>query len=145
MWSPSQIAEKREEKRKSAAFLFLNLWPFAAIMVVLVALFIFRYIPIVDYGGPTADLPKSKTAVEERGANRDDSIRILVTRDGATYINRQFVRLEDMGPAVQNAIRKGAEKRVYISADARAMHRDVERVVDELRRAGITEISFITN
>lgn len=145
MWSPSRAAQQSERKRKSAAFTFLNLWPFAAIMVVLVALFLFRYVPVVDYGGPPADLPKSKTAVEERGANREDSIHILVTRDGAAYIDRKFVRLDDLAHEVQNAVRDGAEKKVYISADARAKHGDVERVVDELRHAGITEISFITN
>jgi biopolymer transport protein ExbD len=144
MWSPSRLAEQRAGKRKSTAFVLLNLWPFAAIMVVLVGLFIGRYMPVVDYGGPAADLPKSQTAVAERTANREDSIHILVTRDGAAYIDRKFVRLDDLAGVVQNAVRAGAEKKVYISADARAKNGDVEKVVDEIRRAGITQISFLT-
>jgi biopolymer transport protein ExbD len=144
MWSPSKLAEKRAAKKRSSSFVLLNLWPFAAILVVLVGLFLARYIPVVDYGGQGADLPTTKTAVAERAANREDAIRILVTRDGAIYIARKFVPLDDLAQVAQNAVRAGAEKKVYISADAHAKNGDVERVVDELRRAGITQISFLT-
>ena len=143
MWSPSQIAEKRGAKRKSAAFLFLNLWPFAAILMFLLLIFLSNYIPI-DFRRPPADLPKSSYAARQPGARREDAIRITVTRDGAVYLGDTAMRLEELGPAVQSAIRDGADKKVYISADARAKNSDVERVVDELGRAGIIQISFLT-
>lgn len=145
MWSPSRIAEQREAKRKSASFVFLNLWPFAAIMVVLVGIFMLRIRPHEDYPRAPADLPKSQTAVRQPGAGREDAIRILVTRDGAIYFNNAPTRLGDLAPAVQKAVREGAENKVYLSGDARAMNRDVERVVEELRRAGVKEISILTN
>lgn len=145
MWSPSKLAEQRAARKRSSAFVLLNLWPFAAIMVVLVGIFVARYIPVVDYGGPVADLPTVHNAVADGSANREDAIRILVSRDGAVYIERKSVRLDELAATVQSAIRDGAERKVYISADARAKNGDVERVVDQLRRAGITQISFLTN
>jgi len=92
-----------------------------------------------------ANLPKSQTAVKEPGARREDAVRILVTRDGATYFNDTPTPLHDLAPAVQKAVRERAENKVCLSGDAHAMNRDVERVVEELRRAGITEISILTN
>jgi biopolymer transport protein TolR len=144
MWSPGKTAEQRAAKKRSSAFVLLNLWPFAAIMVVLVGIFMARYMPVVDYGGPATDLPTIDHAVAEGSANREDAIRILVTRDGGTYINRKSVRLDDLAKVVQSAVRDGAQKKVYISADARAKNGDIERVVDEIRRAGITQIAFLT-
>ena len=145
MWSPSRVAEQRAAKRKSGAFVYLNLWPFAAVLVVLLAFFMLRPLPIVHWSGGVADLPTSKSAVEQRGANREDSIRVLVTRDGAIYIEHKAVPLDALAATVQSAICNGAEKKVYLSADARAKNGDVEQVVDELRRAGITQIAFLTN
>lgn len=144
MWSPSQIAEKREAKRKSGAFLFLNLWPFAAILMFLLLIFLSDYVPIDFPHRAAADLPKSGSASRQPGARREDAIRITVTRDGAVYLGDTYMRLQELGAAVQSAIRDGAEKKVYISADAQAKNIDVERVVDELGRAGIKEISFLT-
>src|ERR1700754_3871606 len=103
MWSPSRIAEQRTAKRKSASFVLLNLWPFAAIMVVLVGIFMLRIHPHSGYSRGVADLPKSHTAVKEPGAKREDAIHILVSRDGATYFNDTPTPLHDLATAVQKA------------------------------------------
>jgi biopolymer transport protein TolR len=145
MWSPSRIAEQRAAKRRSASFMFLNLWPFAAIMVVLAGLFMLRIQPHSGYTHGVADLPRSQTAIKEPGARREDAIHVLVTRDGAIYFNDAQTPLGDLAPAIQKAVRDGAENKVYLSGDKHAKNGDVERVVEELRRAGITEISILTN
>jgi biopolymer transport protein ExbD len=144
MWSPSRVAEQREEKRKSATFMFLNLWPFAAILMFLLLIFL----PIQPHGErrqPPTDIPKSVSATTQPGAGREDAIEIYVTRDGAVYFRQSATRLTELTSAIQSAIQGGAEKKAYVRADARAKNGDVERVVDEIRRAGITQISFLTN
>jgi biopolymer transport protein TolR len=145
MWSPSRVAEQRAAKRKCGVFVFINLWPFTAVLIVLLVIFMVHARPTHDYWRGIADLPKGQTSVSQRGAIREDAILILVSRDGATYLNHSEIRLKDLAPAVRAAIRDGAEKKAYVSADARAKNIDVERVVDELACAGITQISFITN
>ena len=143
MWSPSRIAEQREAKRKSKGLVFINFWPvFAGILLFLWLVVLhdrptYRQIPM--------DIPSSVSATEQAGASREDAIEIHVTRDGAVYFRHDPVQLSDLASAVQDAVRVGAEKKAYVRADARAKNGDVERVVDELRRAGITQISFITN
>jgi biopolymer transport protein ExbD len=144
MWSPSRIAEQREAKRKSRVFVALNLWPFAAVMVVLVGIFMLRIRPH-EYRQPPADIPTSVSATTQPGARREDAIEIFVTRDGAVYFRNNPVVRGDLPAVVQGAIREGAPRKVYISADQRAKNGDVERVVDELRRAGITQIAFLSN
>jgi biopolymer transport protein TolR len=143
MWSPSRIADQRAAKRRSPAFVLINLWPFTAVLIVLLVIFMLDAKPIHHWRG-IADLPKVKTSISQRGAIREDAIRILVTRDGVTYLDHTEIPLKDLAPAVQAAIRNGAEKKAYISADARSRNIDVERVVDELAHAGIAQISFIT-
>ena len=120
------------------------MWPFVAVMVALLMLFMSRTRPH-QYRQIPADIPKSTSATAQPGARREDAIEIFMTRDGAVYFRHNQILLHDLAPAVQTAVREGAEKKVYISADARAKNGDVESVVDELRRAGITEISFLTN
>jgi biopolymer transport protein ExbD len=144
MWSPSRVAEQREAKRKSATFVFINLWPFAAILMFLLLIFL----PIQPHGGhrqPPADIPKSVSATTQPGAIREDAIEIYVTRDGAVYFRHSATRLHDLASALQSAIHEGAESKACVRADARAKNGDVEAVVDEIRRAGITQIAFITN
>jgi biopolymer transport protein ExbD len=144
MWSPSRAANQRSTNRKSPAFIFINMWPFVAVMVALLMLFMSRT-RLHPYRQIPADIPKSTSATPQPGARREDAIEIFVTRDGAVYFRHSQILLHDLAPAVQTAVREGAEKKVYISADSRAKNGDVESVVDELRRAGITEISFLTN
>jgi biopolymer transport protein TolR len=144
MWSPTRKAEQRASKRRSAVLALINLWPFTAVLIVLLVIFMTHTRPLHDFRG-LVDLPTSVSAVPEGNARREDAIQISVMRDGGVYFGHTEMRFQDLAPAVQNAIRDGAEKKVYISADARAKNIDVERVVDELRRVGITQVSFITH
>lgn len=99
MWSLSRAAEQRAAKRKSGAFVFVNLWPFTAVLIVLLVIFMVYTRPIHYWRG-IADLPKGQTSVSQRGAIREDAILILVSRDGATYLNHSQVQLKDLAPAV---------------------------------------------
>ena len=143
MWSPSRIAEKREAKRKPRAFVFINLWPVFAGILLFLWLVVLNHRP--THRQIPTDIPSSVSATEQTGAMREYAIEIFVTRDGAVYFRHDPISLSDLASAVQEAVRGGAEKKIYISADKRAKNGDVERVVDELRRAGITEIAFLTN
>jgi biopolymer transport protein ExbD len=143
MWSPSRIAEQRTAKRKSPALALINLWPLMAVSIVLLVVFMVYTKPL--HVLETVDMPTGRSASLQHGAVREDAIRITVARDGAIYCNHIGVELPDLVPAVQNAIRHGAEKKAYLAADKHARNIDVERVVDELRRAGVAQIAILTN
>jgi len=44
---------------------------------------------------------------------------------------------------IQEAVRHGAERKVYVKADARARYSNVEVVMDAIRLAGITNVVFL--
>ena len=60
VWSPSQAAAQRAAKRKSAFYLDLNLWPFVAVLIVVLITFMVNTQPF--HGSRWGDLPISKYA-----------------------------------------------------------------------------------
>ncbi len=70
---------------------------------------------------------------------------VWVSRDGAIHFRAREVRLAGLADEIRNAVKEGSEKRVYLEADARARYLDVDRVLGEIRKAGIENVSIITN
>jgi len=46
---------------------------------------------------------------------------------------------------IRGAMKQGAERKVFLSADSRARNEDVEAVVQQVRIAGINSIAIVTN
>jgi len=55
------------------------------------------------------------------------------------------VHYDDLPSVIQEAVRHGAERKVYVKADARARYSNVEVVMDAIRLAGITNVVFLTS
>jgi len=60
------------------------------------------------------------------------------------YFRNYRTTAADLPQTIEKALRDGAERKVYIKADARARYSDVEGVVDAVRHAGIPDIVFLT-
>lgn len=91
----------------------------------------------------SVDLPIALHSVSQPHAIREDSIRISIVRDGEVYFHTTPVLPEDLAGVIRNAVKDGAEKKAYLAVDSRAMYRDVDVVVDQIRVAGISDICFI--
>jgi biopolymer transport protein TolR len=141
MTSPSQKAIYRIAKRKSTFHSSINLWPFAGLLLAL--LFMFMVIPTRNHG-LAIDYPPGPHAVLQPGARREDVMRIAVFRDGQIYFRNTRVAASDLADLITGAVKDGAEKKVYIAADARVRNRDVEVVLDQMRTAGITRVAILT-
>ena len=96
---------------------------FAAILVVLFALFAVRtaphhlsYIPV--------DLVKTKSSISLPHALREDAIIVSVTRNGDIFLGTDRTRAELLTDKIREAISRGAERRIYVNADKRANYRD---------------------
>jgi biopolymer transport protein TolR len=74
---------------------------------------------------------------------REDVMRVAVTRDGKIYFRERRVDSDDLTGLIQTAVQEGAEKKVYLAADARAMYRDVKIALEQMRLAGIENIAII--
>jgi biopolymer transport protein ExbD len=63
-------------------------------------------------------------------------------RDGAVYYGNRRINAEDLAERIRESVRKGADRKIYIRADARARYRDIEPVLDEISKTGIQNVSF---
>ena len=78
------------------------------------------------------------------GALKEDAMQITVRHHGQIYFRDDRVILQDLPREIRQGLRNGAEKRIYLSMDARAKYGDTIAVLDQIRRAGIEKVSLLT-
>jgi biopolymer transport protein ExbD len=78
------------------------------------------------------------------GAGREDAMRISITRDGKVYFRNHQVALDALPDEIQEGLRNGAERRIYLAIDARAKYGDAKAILVQIRLAGIENVSFLT-
>src|SRR5215467_11093741 len=99
-----------------------NTLQFASVMamVVFVMLLVFMTIP-THHGGVAVDLPKVLHPVVMRGADREDALKISITRDGKVFFGTEQVVVADLSAKIADRLKdKTVERKVYIVADMRA-------------------------
>jgi len=69
---------------------------------------------------------------------------IAVARDGEIYLANTRVRLADLSKLLQQSVHDGAQKTVYVKADARAKYSDIEVVLNQIRESGLQNVVFLT-
>ena len=114
-------------------------------MVVFVLLLVFMTIPVYDNGG-SVDLPKVLHPVAMRGADREDAIKVSITRDGKVYLGTGQVRLPDLPSKILARLKdREVERKVYVVADKRARWGTVKMVLDGVRSSGIIRVAFLVD
>lgn len=143
-WLPSPLAAQRIAKRRSTYYIALNLWPFVGILVALLIVF------MVGSAGPShysrwsrVDLPRVAHAILQPSANREDAVRIAITRDGNVFCNDRQVQIGDLSTAIQSAMQPSSERKIFIAVDGRAKYGDVKAAIDQIQHAGITQVCFL--
>jgi len=87
---------------------------------------------------PVAGLPGSPT-------QEDRSVTLQVSEEGACYWNRELITINDVLPRLtQYKEKQGSLARVLIANDDRARFGAIVRVLDEVRKAGITQVAVET-
>jgi biopolymer transport protein ExbD len=141
---PTQkIAAEQARRRRNAFHLHIDLSGLLAVMVVLLFILMFAHPGAHSYTHLPVDLPTADHAVSQPGAQADDKLRVSVTRDGSVYVGTSRVLPDQLSGLIRDAVRGGAERKVYLAADARAKYGDVDRVVEQIRRAGIGNVTFL--
>jgi biopolymer transport protein ExbD len=92
-----------------------------------------------------ADMAKARHVVAMPGANREDAIRIILTRDGAVYFGHTEIRVADIADQIREKVRSGSERRVYLMVDRRTKNWDVENVVDAIRGSGVWNVCLLVD
>ena len=130
-------------RRKNELFCGVNQWGLVGVALALLFCFMIGK-AATPHGSVVADLAKVSHSTPLPGALREDAIRVVLTRDSRVYFRNQLVTLEDLPDEIRKQVQNGAEKKVYVSADARAKYGDVSRVLAEIRLAGIGNVAFRT-
>ncbi len=136
------LSQPKIEERGNEHFAFLNLWPFAGVMMAL--LFLFLGLTSAHphrYSG--VDLAPVKHPVMFPLALREDAMNLHVTRDGTLFFNGHKVSVDDIPRGIHESIQSGAEKRVYLWVDARAKYWDAKVALDGVRDAGIERVALM--
>jgi biopolymer transport protein ExbD len=124
-----------------------NTLHFASVMsiVVFVMLLIFMTIPQAHHG-VSADLPKVLHPISMPGALRGDAMHVYIMRDGRVYLGTDQILPSSVADKIQLRLQNhGIERKVYITADARARYGTVKLVLDGVRSAGILRIAFFAD
>lgn len=141
------VATFTKPRRSPKLFSDFNTLQFASVMgMVLFVLLLAFMMEIKPYGGGVSvDLPKVFRPVSMPGANREDAIRVAVTRDGVVFFgSERVIDLADLQGKIRANFRdRAVERKVYIMADARARWGTVKLVLHEVHDAGIVRVAFL--
>ena len=119
---------------------------FASIMVVLVAIFIFRSGAHIDLPShPVVDLAKVTHPILIPHASREDAITIVVKRNGDIFFGNDFVHPYRLSGRIRESVKRGSEPTIYIRADARCKYRGVKDVLDEIHSSGVEHVVFLVD
>jgi biopolymer transport protein ExbD len=137
----------RKTRIPARLFSDFNTIQFAGVMamVVFVVLLVFMTIP-PGHHGVSADLPKVSHPIAMPGANREDAMKVTITRDGVIYFGVDRVAPIHLRDKIQDRLKdRDVERKVYIVADLRVRWSNVEDVLDGVRSAGIIRVAFLTD
>jgi biopolymer transport protein ExbD len=116
----------------------IEIIPLIDIVFLLLVFFIYAMLSMTVHRGLRVELPSAATAqVDKR-----DYVDISIDQENRIFVNGSLTTLDDLTAKV--IMDKNRKKPVFISGDQRADLGLAIRVLDRLRKAGISDVSFET-
>jgi biopolymer transport protein ExbD len=143
-WSPRAILQEKRSRR-TEYYCRIDASGFAAVFFVLVFIMLTTTQSYPDLPRWAVDLPKCEHSILLPGARREDALELSVQRDERIYFMRHGIGLKEFPDAIQEALRGGAEKRVYLYIDARAEYGAVLAALTAIQQSGVEHVSFVTD
>ena len=116
----------------------INIVPFVDVVLVLLVIFMITA-PILQ-SGIEVELPKTKTVKEIT----EERLVITIDRAQRVYLGNEPVNIHQIGQLVQSRMRNPQSDAVFLRCDETVPFGSFATVVDELRQAGIQNISVVT-
>ena|SRR5579863_9357107 len=135
-------AKARKRPRPSRFLNGIDFWPFLSVELVLLMIFMVQPTPFHPWSG---QLARTENAAPMHSAIREDAMLITVSRDGNVYFGTGQIQLEGIPERIQDFVRHGSERKVYLKVDTRARYGDAVAAIDQIRQAGIENIGLITD
>jgi biopolymer transport protein ExbD len=87
------------------------------------------------------DLPKAASAEP----TPESTLSLVLTREGALYLNNQPVKLDDVRNFIRTKLAEGKELQAVIAADANVRHGNVVALIDLVKSEGVTSFAINTD
>ena len=116
----------------------INIVPFVDVVLVLLVIFMITA-PILQ-SGIEVELPKTKTVKEIT----EERLVITIDRAQRVFLGNEPVNIHQIGQLVQSRMRNPQSDAVFLRCDETVPFGSFATVVDELRQAGIQNISVVT-
>ena len=124
--------------RGRAAMADINVTPLVDVMLVLLIISMVAA-PMLQQGIPL-ELPATETATPIEEAR----IVVSLDRDGNIRINDDPVHPELLTQRMQRLAERSPRETVFLRADQHQQYGEVLRVMDRIRKAGITRVALVT-
>jgi len=132
------MAFTNAQGRTQSSLSDINVTPFVDVLLVLLVIFMLTA-PILQ-SGIEMDVPKTRT-VREISQER---LVVSIDRGQRLYLGNDPININNLGPQVRQKVGTRREQAVFLRADQTVPFGTVAMVVDELRQAGIEQISMVT-
>jgi biopolymer transport protein TolR len=119
----------------------INVTPFVDVMLVLLIVFMVTAPLLIR--GEQVNLPKTTSAPLRAEAN-DAPLTLWIREDGKVYVQQTEIDTANLAAQLSAIVGEGYDKQVYLYADQSVPYGRVMEVTAEVRRAGYTRMSFIT-
>lgn len=115
----------------------INVTPFVDVVLVLLVIFMVTA-PMLVREQMAVNLPKAQTG--EKSSSQ--AITITINKDGAVTIMDKPVQVEQIEGTIKTLVASNPNAQAIISADQDSKHGDVVRVMDVVKKAGLTKFAI---
>ncbi|HKV62213.1 MAG TPA: biopolymer transporter ExbD [Candidatus Acidoferrum sp.] len=120
----------------------IDAYPLVGLALTLLVIFMLLPTGTSHHHGWSVDLPQSRYASPMPRAVREDAQIVSVMRDGQIYYRNVRVMADDLPEKIRESVKGGADRKIYLRADARARYFTVKQVLAEIRQADIEKVCF---
>lgn len=129
---------KVEEGKKKAR---IEIIPLIDVIFFLLATFVLFTLSLNKIASIPVNLPIPTT---NTAPPDDDMVTLQISDQGTCYWNRELISINEIAPRLQNLKQRVAQPRVLLTGDDRAKFGPTVQALDEVRKAGIEQVSVET-
>ena len=120
----------------------IEIIPLIDVIFFLLATFVLFTLSLNRIQSLPVDLPQAKPSV--KNDKDDDLIVIQISEQGTAYWNKELIAYSEIEGRLRLALSSSASPRVLITGDDRARYGGAVLAFDEVRKAGISQVSIET-
>jgi biopolymer transport protein ExbD len=120
----------------------IEIIPMIDIMMFLLVFFMLATIKMIQGAGIKLDLPQSSTA---EALQKSVKVSIGVTKDDALYMDAKPINEAALVTALKGMVNPETKIDVAIAGDEGTSYKNIVKVMDLVREAGISSVALVTN